>query len=780
MEDIVLKRSMFAMPLKADTMNKGIMQGFKEDEEEDDYEEMSRAELTRRTPQSPEILMNNLRGDIRSVDARYEELAQMVGDEAAMDTPPEVLALLQGQMAQQPQQAGIGALPQAPQMQPQGQPAGIEQMMPQGQPAGIEQMMPQEPMPMDQGAGMMPQEPLPTDQGMPPPIQMADGGFVQSFANGSGPQGVTRLPFAFTAEQLAAMPGYDPTMPPDAQAIFNEPGLESVAPEAYFMGALKAGQLAGRGASSLSGYFRPSVRQLPNLGQGLQFQQVAPRGLRGLATDLAGKGRTVSRSLLDMISRNPVKTGAAGLLGAGLLTSSTMPPRGTETAPVAGGAGGAGAAPAVPEMDMTGIVPAEEAPATPTGTAAGMLSALTGEAPAEPEAKASTGLERTKKYASEYEKLFSEYLQGDKDAQRTQALLLLADAGLKLASTAKPGESLFSAIARSAEGVPAGLAKLSAQQTERNTAIKTAAIQAAIEKVSSEDAAVRDLQIQQLKSQQDLFKYMLGRGEFTNIEDLGAGLTRGVTKGGQVQFSQDPNTVAAAQRNPFTLNPATNPYAEIDPTYKPQVTTNKQTRADLEKDLMEVDGLLETLTRSSSNVAEAYGMPAAAVNFYNNTFVPLGASPNLRNAEAIQTLRQTLNQARPVLARIGGRTGRIAVQQEQWTDEILGDKPGSWFSSPQIAGKNLQILNTDLLNYRQRILGQLGLDDRVIRAKTPGLGIAEDPLIVPADPQKRLAFANMLSKQFAGLPETPLFLKTPGGETARFTVKSIIDTFGQQ
>jgi hypothetical protein len=36
-----------------------------------------------RTPQNPEILMNNLRGDMRSVDARYQELAQMVGDEAA-------------------------------------------------------------------------------------------------------------------------------------------------------------------------------------------------------------------------------------------------------------------------------------------------------------------------------------------------------------------------------------------------------------------------------------------------------------------------------------------------------------------------------------------------------------------------------------------------------------------------------------------------------------------------------------------------------------------------
>jgi hypothetical protein len=163
-------------------MNVGIMQGFEDDDEEDEDEnegpdeEMSSAELTRRTPQSPEILMNNLRGDMRSVDARYEELAQMVGEEAAMGTPPEVLALLQGQMAQQ-QQAGIGALPQAPEM-------------PSQPPVGIEQMMAQAPMPMDQGAGMMPQGPLPTDQGMPP-VQMARGGYVQHFADGSDEEGVT-------------------------------------------------------------------------------------------------------------------------------------------------------------------------------------------------------------------------------------------------------------------------------------------------------------------------------------------------------------------------------------------------------------------------------------------------------------------------------------------------------------------------------------------------------------------------------------------------------------
>lgn len=88
MKEEILKRGMFAAPLSSKSKNTGIMQGF-EDMEEDSAEEMP---PMARVPQNPEILMNNLRGDIRSVDARYMELAQMVGEQAAMDTPPEVLA----------------------------------------------------------------------------------------------------------------------------------------------------------------------------------------------------------------------------------------------------------------------------------------------------------------------------------------------------------------------------------------------------------------------------------------------------------------------------------------------------------------------------------------------------------------------------------------------------------------------------------------------------------------------------------------------------------------
>jgi len=168
-----------------DVENVGIMQGMadgmdelieklmsgEEPLEDGDDDEYETGKMIDRTPSSPEILMNNLRGDMRSVDARREELADMVGYSAAMETPDEVLALLQAQMAQD-QMAGIGGLPQA-----------MPPAMPQGAP------------PMAQGAAMPPAGGIEALMGgaapAQPPMQMADGGYVQSFADGSDEDGVT-------------------------------------------------------------------------------------------------------------------------------------------------------------------------------------------------------------------------------------------------------------------------------------------------------------------------------------------------------------------------------------------------------------------------------------------------------------------------------------------------------------------------------------------------------------------------------------------------------------
>lgn len=209
MKSKVLNRSMFRKAM--DPENVGIMDGFKdamdenlkkaltkgempeEDddalEREDEDEEGESGEMIGRTPRSPEILMNTLRGDMRSTSARRKELADLVGEEAAMETPEEVLTLLQSKLGQGiasvPGQQNAGPAPGGatpPPLPPSGAGAppspaggGLEALSQQMQAAGIAPQgagaAPQGPGPMDQGAGAAP-------QGAIPPLNMADGGEV--------------------------------------------------------------------------------------------------------------------------------------------------------------------------------------------------------------------------------------------------------------------------------------------------------------------------------------------------------------------------------------------------------------------------------------------------------------------------------------------------------------------------------------------------------------------------------------------------------------------------
>ena len=184
-----------------DIENVGIMQGFM-DEMEDDMEEESEgdeensaAKMLDRRPDSPEILMNNLRGDMRSIDARREELADLVGYAAAVETPDSVLAMLQPVLAQG---GGLGALPQsmpmaqgpqAPMPPPPGPMPGPLQGLP---PVPPEAMMP--PPPQDGGIAALLAAGAPGGGQAPPqaPIGMKKGGLVQHFYNGSTEEGVTQ------------------------------------------------------------------------------------------------------------------------------------------------------------------------------------------------------------------------------------------------------------------------------------------------------------------------------------------------------------------------------------------------------------------------------------------------------------------------------------------------------------------------------------------------------------------------------------------------------------
>jgi hypothetical protein len=208
MKSKVLNRPLFKKkgppipPEEAD--NVGIMQGFMDQvdmmddmEDEGDDDEMEMGKMMDRRPDSPEILMNNLRGDMRSVDARVEELADLVGYRAASETPTEVLALLQPVLAQQSMMAQppaqmAGPVPAGPMPAPEGEMAapagGVADLaaMAQGP-----QTMPPMPMPEAPPPGGIGSLPAAAEQQAP--VAMARGGIVQNFRDGSDEEGVTLI-----------------------------------------------------------------------------------------------------------------------------------------------------------------------------------------------------------------------------------------------------------------------------------------------------------------------------------------------------------------------------------------------------------------------------------------------------------------------------------------------------------------------------------------------------------------------------------------------------------
>jgi hypothetical protein len=102
-----------------------------------------------------ETIMNTIRGDEASVEERYEELAGVVGEEDARQTPESVLTLVQPAMVMGAVDQGIGGLAQQEMMEP------VQGAMAQGIMSTVEPPQPT--------GGM----------GGPPPVNFKDGGLVR-------------------------------------------------------------------------------------------------------------------------------------------------------------------------------------------------------------------------------------------------------------------------------------------------------------------------------------------------------------------------------------------------------------------------------------------------------------------------------------------------------------------------------------------------------------------------------------------------------------------------
>ncbi len=482
MDSKVFERAMFKAESKPRKADSGIMQGFDDEEpkdiEENDDEMME--EVSRRSPSSPEILMNNLRGDMRSVDARYQELAEMVGEDVAMETPPEVLAMLQSQFTAQQAPPGISGLP-----------AGGAPMAPPPPPqmGGMPPAAPQ-----------MPQGPMPTDQG-PAPQGFAYGGMVGS-PPGYGPMNMMEPPMyqGAMAPQNYASGGIASL--PQSGANYNQ-GVS-------YSGKLEPGanyiQGAGRNGDTMLAHMTPGQHQVLSMmggGSTTNPKTGLPEHYMGagMATNLMQRIQPYAQAANQMIgsrmapvltppsiqqSRTTLGTFGPKTVEGMELTYPTLTQRiGMATEPVrnyianmpasqkAIGAlstipGGAAVMNAMGGGERVENMPSTDVPAVIGTDAAGnrVYSAPPkAEVPKEPvaEGKAEpskvvadttpsagpktveelitkqTKGEKTNRledYMKENLPIFEKYMGGDKESSQIQALLLLADAGLDLYVTA--------------------------------------------------------------------------------------------------------------------------------------------------------------------------------------------------------------------------------------------------------------------------------------------------------------------------------------------------------
>jgi hypothetical protein len=742
MKEEILKRAMFAMPLSKEAKNSGIMAGFEDDiNDTDDEDEMTPME---RTPQNPEIMMNTLRGDMRSTDARYMELAQMVGEEAAMETPPEVLAMLQEHFAmmQQPQ-GGIGALPQGGEMMPPPMP-GQDPMAMQG---GA--MPPQgAPMPMGQGP-MMP----PGGEGMPGPFPQ--GGAEQAPPT---PDGMPPQQFNIGGPVASAMGNAFMT-----QAGRIVPGIARTLNQAG-PAASRYGQAANAALGRM--FIKPNVTQpfLENVrGAGGKFtaDQVARGGDLMYPTFTQGLNQGLNQLAAQYPKAGPVLSSAAAMLAA----LDTDAPRASQNAPSrtvdisqipnefaqvnlpapAEAEAEAEAAAAAPFLRQAEAAPVENYPvaanpdedSTFASSAAKDLAKLTGVPP-----KKSSKIDRIRAARDEYAPLFKELMGDNKEDMKTNALLMLADAGFKFAGATEP--TMAMSLAKSLEGIPKGLATLAAQAKDRGLKIDTATLTQAIGDVNTEDAQEHALQMQLAKDRGKLLVEM-AKQKGNKLVNLVAGLTVEETPdGGYVpgSYRVDPAhpTLSSMRDSRYTVTSG-NPFAVDNGPASTTLVTDLKGREKLLGAVSITDSILFELDNIQRLAGKTYGPGAFISDVTNKVIIPLGNPVILPNEELESVKTAITSSKNALLGKLASalEEGKISNQDKERIEEELEafSDPTAFFKDSQLAAAAIQGIRTNTINRRQSMLTQLGAVDRDYVLTIPPTGTSGNPFNLGGDLDQR-------------------------------------------
>ena len=780
MKNEILKRAMFAMPLSKESRNSGIMAGFEEEMPEEPEEGTEEMPQMARTPQNPEILMNTLRGDMRSVDARVQELAQLVGEQAAMDTPPEVLAMLQPQLAAQ--QGGIGSLPQGqemappPMMPPQGDQGG---MPPQGMPP-----------PGMEGAGPFPQggaeQAPPTPDGMPP-MTAALGAFITPAMRMAQIAGDKMGQYGSAANAALGRVFMTP------QGI-TQPILENVRGPG---GRYTAQQIVTGGEALTSPTFTQGIMQgtakladqYPRLAS-----MIAPAaGALGLANAPRGGASGPGTDLMSQIPTDTIEDRVANsVLNKPPILSMSLDKPFTTTRPdlikITEG----------PRPTPAPAAPAVEAPAPAVGEVAAKPNVYDVEdaRKAEPvdtqtfikaALKEKTRAERTKEGYAELAPLFQEILGSDKEDMKTNALLMLADAGFKLASSRQPTFAM--AVGEASAGLPRGFMALMAQSKDRDLKIKSAALSQAFTDVQEQDKYAQQTKMEVLKGD---FRIMLEQAKNggTTIEDGGVGLRVAKTKtGGFAGVSIDPKdpTVQSAVQSRFTLRDTDNPFVENRGQAPTSVETDKAERIKLSSTLRALDNSLSTLDNLKGTYTNLYSPGTWFVDKVNNLIVPIDPTglvrPNVNQADAAQRVQTGMNSILKSIASANDN-GRVAVQEQEWArDTAKGiSDPTAFFQDKELAAKGFSSMEAMLRNARQQVLTQLGFENNDFAMRTPSTGTKNDPFVIPADKADQQRMFTFLGSTIGKLqdPKAIVYVQMPNNSIQQFNPTQLRGLIGTQ
>jgi hypothetical protein len=784
MKEEILKRAMFAMPLSKDARNAGILSGFDMDGMEEAPEPSEDMPQMSRTPQNPEILMNNLRGDMRSVDARYMELAQMVGEEAAQETPPEVLAMLQNQFSQQ---GGIGGLPQAQGMAgvPSAMAQGPQGMPPQQPPQGIAAAMPPGMAgapPFSQGGDS---NAPPTPDGMPP-LRAQVGAFVTPVTRAAQWMSDKVGPLMAEANAVGGRlmsQGFPQTFRPIFENVRGPGGrytaeqfltyptltqhLSKLAGPQVMSGVKTAGSLVAPVAATGLGIVGASGLYKSMTGSNEKIDPEREQ-LLDLYTDLYYKQPGMDKSIPMPILRDRTNEQLLADVTAMSNRVQATPPAEPPVAPPAAGTAAPAQAPAAP-------APAAPAPAAAPAQASATTTDFIKANVAPPTLTSDKSrMERIKEARAEYAPLYKELLGDTKEDMYTNAMLLLADAGFKYAQLpAAAGTTPASLLATAVSGIPQGFMALMAQARENKLKVDTAALSQAVSDVQEQDKYAQQLKMELLKGDYRLLAEQIKQGGGT-VKDGGAGMLIGETKsGGYKGVSIDPNnpTVQSAISSRYTLRPTDNPFVENRGEAPTAVETNKDERIKLTSTLRSLDNSLSTLDNLKGLYTQAYGPGAWFNDKVNNLLVPVLPSalvrPDVNLVDASTRISTGMNTLLKNIASAND-SGRVAVQEQEWArDTAKGiSDPTKFFSDKELAAKQFNSMEAMLRNARQNVLTQLGYEKNDYVMNTPNTGTQSDPFVIPSDPEQQKRMINFLGSTIGKLqdPRAIVYMRMPNGK----------------